>query len=87
MLPGDIRTFRGDKAVAVTLGVWAEKRGKWIFINMTGNGISFKHILVNNNPKSTMYHRTLFRDLRQLLIENNKWTFGKEGAETENKEL
>ncbi len=83
MLPGDIRRFGGKSAIAATFGIYAEKRGQWIYINLTGDKQNFRHVIVVNNPQSTMYHRTLFRDLRRLLMANNKWQFGQEGAETE----
>jgi hypothetical protein len=41
------------------------------------------HTTVTNNPDSERYHRTLFRDLRRVLLENQCWPFGEEGAETE----
>ena len=85
MKPGDVRLFEGRPkgALVAAFGIWAERTGKHIRIDMTGDGENFKHVVVNNNPESLMYHRTLFRDLRQLLIAYDKWPFGNEGAETE----
>lgn len=85
MQPGDVRAFEGEKAIVAALGIWAE-RGKdgWLHIHMTGDNRNFKHITVANNPRSrTRYNKVLFRDLRRLLIAHGKWSFGDEGAETE----
>jgi CDP-diacylglycerol pyrophosphatase len=82
MNPGDVRTFKhGDgNAVVVAIGVRAERPGKQLHIHITGpNG---SHTTVTNDPKSQRYHRTLFRDLRQVLIDNQCWSHGEEGAET-----
>jgi hypothetical protein len=86
MKPGDVRTFKRGQGNAVVLatGVWAEKRGKLIHIHITGT--STFHTTVTNGPDSERYHRTLFRDLRKLLIENQCWPFGDEGVETEHKD-
>lgn len=85
MKVGDVRLFeRGRKvALVAAFGIWADRMGKYIRIDMTGDGQNFKHVVVTNNPESVMYHRTLFRDLRRLLIAYGKWPFGDEGAETE----
>jgi hypothetical protein len=82
MSPGDVRTFkRGDgNAVVVGHGLWAERQGAWIHIHLTGPDDS--HTTVTNNPKSVRFHRTLFRDLRRTLINQNCWPFGEEGSET-----
>ncbi len=79
--PGSVHPFRGDKAIAATFGIWAKKKTKWIEIHITGDGTNFAHTWVTNNPKSQRYHRTLFRDLRQLLIAYGKWSLGEDGAE------
>ena len=82
MKPGDIRTFRQGEgeAVVVAIGVWPERQGKTIHIHITGiQG----HTTVTNSRDSERYHRTLFRDLRRVLIANNCWPFGEDGAETE----
>jgi hypothetical protein len=81
--PGSIHSFGGTEAIAITFGIFAKKQGKWIHIHMTGDYTNFAHITVTNNPKSVRYHRTLFRNLRRLLIAYHKWQFGNEGAETE----
>lgn len=36
-----------------------------------------------NPAESERYHRTLFRDLRHLLVENSCWPYRDEGTETE----
>lgn len=81
--PGDVRTFKMGKGNAVVLGigVWARRRGKQLHIDITGTKTF--HTTVTNDPGSKRYHRTLFRDLRRLLIENDSWRFGEEGSETE----
>jgi hypothetical protein len=38
---------------------------------------------VTSDPESERYHRTLFRDLRRVLVDNQCWLFGEEGSETE----
>ena len=83
MKRGDVRVAEGDKTITVAFGVWAGKKGRWIYIVMAGDGNGFSQVSVTHNPKSKMYHKTLFRDLRRLLIEYDKWTFGDEGSETE----
>lgn len=80
---GDIREFEGEKSIAAVFGIWAEKVDEWIYINLTCDRENFRHVAVVNNPDSTMYHRTLFRDLRRLLIAHGKWPYGEEGVETE----
>jgi len=85
MKRGDVRLFEGGKvALVAAFGIWAERTGKYIHIHMTGDGENFVHTTVTNNPKSRKrYHKTLFRDLRRLLIAHDRWAFGAEGAETE----
>jgi len=86
MKPGDLRTFqRGTgNAVVLAIGIWTARQGKQIHIHMTGN--KKQHTTVTNDPASKRYHRTLFRNLRNVLIENKCWPFGDEGAETESDE-
>ncbi len=85
MRPGDIRTFKkgNGNAVVVAIGVWAARRGKQLHIDITATP-KF-HTTITNSPGSQRYHRTLFRNLRKLLIEHNSWPYGEEGAETENR--
>ena len=84
MKPGDIRLFKGSdgKALAVTFGLWPERKrdGQPIRIHISGSG---GHVTVTNDPTSERYHRTLFRNLRRILIKENRWPFGEEGSETE----
>ncbi len=88
MQPGDIREFEQGKnrALVISIGVWAERsRPKGpIHIHMTGT--QQFHSTVTNQLGSERYHRTLFRNLRRLLVEHGRWQFGKEGVETEEKE-
>lgn len=81
MSPGDVRTFKrgAGKALVVGVGLWAEKQGEWIHLHLTGPG----HTTVTNNPNSERYHRTLFRDLRKTMIEQECWPYGDEGEEVE----
>ena len=84
MKPGDVRTFKKGKgnAVVLAVGVWADKeKSGWLRIDITGTKNS--HTTVTNNPDSERYHRILFRDLRRVLVSQNCWFFGEEGAETE----
>lgn len=85
MKPGEVRAYKGERAVVAAFGIWASRgRAGWLNIHMTGDNRNFKHITVTNNPRSsTMYNKALYRDLRQLLVAHNKWPFGNEGAETE----
>ena len=85
MSPGDVRTFKRGEGNAVVLGIglWARRRGKQLHIDITGAGGS--HTTVTNDEASERYHRTLFRDLRRVLIANQCWPYGNEGAETEDK--
>jgi len=80
MKPGDVRSFR-DNAVVLAVGLWAKRENNHLRIDITGTG---KHTTVTNHPQSVRYHKTLFRDLRRVLIENQRWPFGDEGSETEN---
>ena len=84
--PGLVRTFKRGKgnAVVLAIGVWAKRRGKQLHIDITGTETF--HTTVTNDPNSERYHRTLFRDLRRLLIDNQCWQYGDEGAETERRE-
>jgi hypothetical protein len=79
MEPGNVRPFKGDKAIVAAFGMWAEKNDSGnIEIHMTGDNENFKHITVSGNPSSERYHRVLYRDLRNLLVAYNKWPFGDE---------
>ena len=85
MKTGDIRAFKGEKAIVAAFGIWAARgKDRWLHIHMTCDNKNFKHITVVNNPQSkTRYNKVLFRDLRRLLIAYRRWPFGDEGAETE----
>lgn len=86
MKPGNVRTFKKGEgnAVVLAVGVWADKeKSGWLRIDITG--IQKSHTTVTNNPESERYHRTLFRDLRRVLVSQSCWPFGSEGAETESK--
>jgi predicted oxidoreductase len=80
---GDQRTFQkgNGNAVVLAAALWAERGGKQLQIHMTGT--KDFHTTVTNDAKSERYRRTLFRNLRRVLIENNCRTFGDEGIETE----
>jgi hypothetical protein len=80
MKPGDVRVFNGGKALAVAIGIWAKRDRKYLRIDITGFG---GHTTISNNPKSVRYHRTLFRNMRRILIDNGVWKFGEDGSETE----
>lgn len=81
MRPGDVRVFTKRNSIVLAVGVWAKRRGKQLHIDITGTR-NF-HTTVTNDKASDRYHRTLFRDLRRVLIEHDCWRFGDEGAETE----
>ena len=82
MNPGDVRLFEegNRRALVVAVGVWAQERGDWIDIHMTGPNNS--HTTVTNRPDSERYHQTLFRVMRAALVRNERWLFGNRGAET-----
>jgi len=86
MSPGDVRVFQRGRRIALVMGmgVWAKRRGDWIDIHVTGT--EKFHTTVTNQPDSKRYHRTLFRNLRRLLVEHARWPFGDAGAETEQRE-
>ena len=88
MKPGDTRTFKkgAGRAVVLAIGVWPQRKPKDGPIQIHITGTKKFHTTVTNNSSSERYHRTLFRDLRKLLLQNNCWPYGGAGAETERKE-
>lgn len=84
MKPGDIRIFKSKKRVSLVLaiGVWPQecRPGGPIDIHLTGT--KKFHTTVTNDPNSKRYHRTLFRNLRNLLMDQQRWQLGDDGAET-----
>ena len=84
--PGDVRVFgNGEgKALAVAIGIWAKRERDHLRIDVTGLG---GHTTISNNPNSERYHRTLFRNMRKVLIDNGVWEFGDEGSETEDRQV
>jgi len=80
MKPGDVRAFDGGRALVVAVGIWAKRDREHLRIDITGFG---GHTTITNNPESERYRRTLFRNLRRIMIENGVWGFGEEGAEME----
>jgi hypothetical protein len=85
MKPGDTRSFKKGtgNAVVLAIGVWAERKLKTGPIQIHITGTKTFHTTVTNNPNSERYHRTLFRNLRKLLVQNNCWAYGDAGTETE----
>ncbi len=85
MKPGDIRTFKKGKgnAVVLAVGLWAERPTQTGPIQIHITGTKAFHTTVNNSPNSERYHRTLFRDLRRLMLEQDCWPYGDSGSETE----
>ena len=81
MRPGQVRVFKKGNSVVLAIGVWAKRRGKQLHIDITGT--KNLHTTITNDENSDRYHRTLFRDLRRVLIAHNCWQFGDEGADTE----
>jgi hypothetical protein len=80
--PGAVRLFEGGRALALALGVWASKTETGhLEIRLTGT--STFHTTVTNYKGSERYHWTLFRNLRQMLIDHGVWPYGEEGAEPE----
>jgi len=86
MTPGDTRQFKEGKgkSMVLALGIWAKRQGNNIHIHLSG--AEKFHVTVTNDPESERYHRTLFRNLRKVLIAHEKWPFGDEGKETEKKQ-
>ena len=82
MRPGDVRVFQKRGSLVLAIGVWPKRRGKQLHIDITGPK-EFFHTTITNDRGSDRYHRTLFRNLRRVLIANGCWPFGDEGAETE----
>jgi hypothetical protein len=84
MKPGDVRVFKrgAGKSLALAVGLWAERKPGHIEIHVSGHG---KNTTVNNKLGSIRYHRTLFRNLRSVLIDHDVWQFGDEGSETEDR--
>src|SRR5262249_32664033 len=87
MKPGDIRTFKkgNGNAVVLAVGLWAERHTKSGPIQIHITGTKNFHTTVSSSAASERYHRTLFRDLRKLLLKQNCWPFGEDGSETERK--
>lgn len=83
MKPGDVRVFEGGKALVVAMGIWAKRDRDHLRIDITGFG---GHTTITNNPASERYHRTLFRNLRRIMVDQGVWQFGDEGAETEQRD-
>ncbi len=84
MKPGDVRVFRrgSRRALVLAVGLWANRRNKAGPIHIHVTGTPRFHTTVTNRP-GVRYHRTLFRDLRRVLLEHNRWPYGNDGAETE----
>ncbi len=81
-MPTEQAVLKG-RTVALGVGVWARKHGERIHIHITGS--KHFHTTVTNEEGSERYHRTLFRSLRRLLLDNGAWPYGREGAETARK--
>ena len=79
MEPGDVRVFEkgNKKALVVSFGLWAERTGEQIHIHLSGHG---GHTTVTNDTKSKRYHKTLFRNLRRILLKEDRWPFGDDGS-------
>ena len=77
MNPGDVRTFKKGKqlALVVALGVWAERSGEGRPIHIHLTGPYPFHTTVTNQKGSVRYHRTLFRNLKQVLVAHSRWPF------------
>lgn len=83
--PGMTRVPVGKKhakTVYACFGVFASKNeaGR-IHIRVTAGDFGIS--TVTNHRESERYHRTLFRNLRRILIAEGSWPYGTEGEETE----
>jgi len=78
MKPGDTRTFKKGqgKAVVLAVGLWAERRTAKGPIHIHIAGTRKGHTTVTDQLGSQRHHRTLFRDLRRVLIEHGSWPYG-----------
>jgi hypothetical protein len=87
MKPGDVRVFQegNHRALVLAVGIWANRRKKTWPIHIHITGTKRFHTTVVDRSGSERYHRTLFRDLWRLLVQDGRWPFGDEGAETEAK--
>jgi len=66
------------------VGIWAEKgKGGYRFTSLDPTN---PILLLPTTQISEQYHRSLFRNLRQTLVQQNAWPYGDEGSETEQKE-
>lgn len=81
MQPGQTKAFAPKGSLVASVGLWAEKKGDWIQIHVTGLGDG--QTTITNNPSSSRYHRTLFRNMRRTMMAQHCWPFGNDGAETE----
>lgn len=80
MTPGDSRTFKRKQkqALVLAIGVWAEFNEGVAQIHIAGN--DNLHVIVVDQPDSKRYHTTLFRHLRQVLLDNGCWLSTKEAV-------
>lgn len=77
MNPGHTRTFKKGtgKAVVLAVGLWAERKTPKgsIHIHIAGTGKG--HTTVTDSPNSVRHHRTLYRNLRQVLVDHGCWPY------------
>lgn len=73
MAPGDSRTLKRNKksAMVLALGVWVKRRRGETQIHVSGNDRF--HTIIVDQPGSQGHHATLFRHLRQVLLDNGCW--------------
>ncbi len=68
--PGDVQVPEdGKKTVYVTAGIWLREDGQ-IQISFGEKGIT----TVSNNPASKRYHEKMYRILRDILKEADRWS-------------
>jgi hypothetical protein len=82
MRPGDIRVFQSGRrrALALAIGIWAEQRKSNAPIHIHITGTSDFHTTVTDDPESERHHRTLFRNMKHLLEQHNRWPFPPNGG-------
>lgn len=66
--PGEVNVARGRKTVYLTVGVWLASDGQ-IHLSFGKGGIT----KVSNNPKSKRYHKQLYRHIRNVLEQADRW--------------
>lgn len=66
---------RGSKTIYIEkLGVWYDESQRQIHLSIPGHETF--HTTVSDNPASKRYHANLYKKLKALLVEANRWPTG-----------